>query len=161
MTGGFTHFNAQGEAHMVDVGAKAETVREAQAEGVISMLPATLQMVLAGNHKKGDVLAIARIAGIMAAKKTPELIPLAHPISLTAVELELQPEPEVNQIVCRATVRCCGKTGVEIEALNAVQVALLTVYDMCKAVDRGMEIAAVRLLTKTGGKSGDWRREVD
>lgn len=144
---------------MVDVGTKAETVREAQAEGAISMLPATLQGVLAGGHKKGDVLGIARIAGIMAAKKTPELIPLAHPISLTAVELELLPQPEQHRIVCRATVRCCGKTGVEIEALNAVQVALLTVYDMCKAVDRGMEISSVRLLSKTGGKSGSWHRD--
>lgn len=158
MNSEFTHFNAQGEAHMVDVGAKAETVREAIAEGRIHMQPETLQMIMAHGHKKGDVLGIARIAGIMAAKKTPELIPLAHPISLTAVELELATDTVANTIDCQATVRCCGKTGVEIEALNAVQVALLTVYDMCKAVDRGMSITGVQLLSKTGGKSGAWLR---
>lgn len=160
MASGLTHFNEQGEAHMVDVGAKAETVREGMAEGYITMQPETLNRVLSGTHKKGDVLGIARIAGIMAAKKTPELIPLAHPISLTAVELELFPDSQASRVRCVATVRCCGKTGVEIEALNAVQVALLTIYDMCKAVDRGMEISGVRLLLKTGGKSGSWRREV-
>ncbi len=159
MTDQLTHFNAQGEAHMVDVGAKAETQREAVACGRIAMRPETLQLIIRGEHKKGDVLGIARIAGIMAAKKTPELIPLAHPISLTAVELELAPEPQTNTVHCQATVRCCGKTGVEIEALMAVQIALLTVYDMCKAVDRGMEISAIRLLEKRGGKSGVWRRD--
>ncbi|MEW5755739.1 MAG: cyclic pyranopterin monophosphate synthase MoaC [Pseudomonadota bacterium] len=158
MTDKLTHFNAQGEAHMVDVGAKAETQREAVACGRIAMQPDTLQLIIKGEHKKGDVLGIARIAGIMAAKKTPELIPLAHPISLTAVELELSPEPQTNAVFCQATVRCTGKTGVEIEALMAVQVALLTVYDMCKAVDRGMEISEIKLLEKRGGKSGEWRR---
>lgn len=158
MSDQLTHFNAQGEAHMVDVGAKAETQREAIACGRIAMRPETLQLIIRGEHKKGDVLGIARIAGIMGAKKTPELIPLAHPISLTAVELELSPEPQTNTVLCQATVRCSGKTGVEIEALMAVQVALLTVYDMCKAVDRGMEISEIKLLEKRGGKSGEWRR---
>lgn len=153
-----THFNAAGEAHMVDVGEKAITTREAVAEGRISMAPATLQKIMEGSHKKGDVLGIARIAGIMGAKRTPDLVPLCHPISITNVELELTPEPESNSVHCRATVRCDGKTGVEMEAITAVQVALLTIYDMCKAVDRGMVMDGIGLLAKSGGKSGTWRR---
>lgn len=156
-----THFNAAGEAHMVDVGAKAETVREAVAEGRIFMAPTTLEKIIQGSHKKGDVLGIARVAGIMGAKKTPDLIPLCHPIMLTNVELELTPEPEQNSVYCQVTARCKGQTGVEMEALTAVQVALLTIYDMCKAVDRGMVIEGVGLLAKSGGKSGTWRREAE
>lgn len=154
-----THFNASGEAHMVDVGTKAETVREAVTEGRIYMNPETLAKIMEGNHKKGDVLGIARVAGIMGAKKTPDLIPLCHPILITNVELDLTPEPEKNAVYCQAVVRCKGQTGVEMEALTAVQVALLTIYDMCKAVDRGMVIDGVGLMAKSGGKSGDWRRD--
>lgn len=153
-----THFNAAGEAHMVDVGDKAITIREAIAEGHISMAPATLQKIMEGSHKKGDVLGIARVAGIMGAKRTPDLVPLCHPISITNVELVLTPEPETNSVYCQATVRCDGKTGVEMEAITAVQVALLTIYDMCKAVDRGMVMDGIGLLAKSGGKSGTWRR---
>lgn len=154
-----THFNAAGEAHMVDVGAKAETEREAVAEGRIFMEPTTLERIMQGNHKKGDVLGIARVAGIMGAKKTSDLVPLCHPIMLTNVELDLSPEPDQNSVYCQVKVRCKGQTGVEMEALTAVQVALLTIYDMCKAVDRGMLIQGVGLLAKSGGKSGTWRRE--
>jgi cyclic pyranopterin monophosphate synthase len=153
-----THFNAAGEAHMVDVGSKNITVREGVAEGRIYMQAETLKKIMEGNHKKGDVLGIARVAGIMAAKKTPDLIPLCHPIAITAVELELTPEPEKNAVYCKATVRCSGNTGVEMETLTAVQVALLTIYDMCKAVDRGMTMTDIGLLAKSGGKSGTWRR---
>ena len=138
-----THFNAAGEAHMVDVGSKNITVREGVAEGRIYMQAETLKKIMEGNHKKGDVLGIARVAGIMAAKKTPDLIPLCHPIAITAVELELTPEPEKNAVYCKATVRCSGNTGVEMETLTAVQVALLTIYDMCKAVDRGMTMTDI------------------
>jgi cyclic pyranopterin phosphate synthase len=154
-----THFNETGAAHMVDVGDKPATQRTAVAEGYIDMLPTTLAMVMAGNHKKGDVLGIARIAGIMASKKTADLIPLCHPIALTHVALELEPQPEHNRVRCAATVKTAGLTGVEMEALTAVQVALLTIYDMCKAVDRGMVMGHIRLLEKVGGKSGEWRRE--
>ena len=153
-----THFNAAGEAHMVDVGSKNITVREGVAEGRIFMQAETLKKIMEGNHKKGDVLGIARVAGIMAAKKTPDLIPLCHPIAITAVELELTPEPDKNAVYCKATVRCSGNTGVEMETLTAVQVALLTIYDMCKAVDRGMTMTDIGLLAKSGGKSGTWRR---
>ena len=153
-----THFNASGEAHMVDVGAKNSTTREGVAEGRIYMLPETLKKIMEGSHKKGDVLGIARVAGIMGAKKTPDLIPLCHPIMITAVDVDLKPEPEKNAVYCRATVRCTGQTGVEMETLTAVQVALLTIYDMCKAVDRGMVISEIGLLEKSGGKSGHWRR---
>ena len=153
-----THFNHQGDAHMVDVGAKATTQRVAVAEGSIVMQPETLSMIQNHGHKKGDVLGIARIAGIMAAKKTPELIPLAHPIALSGIEVEFSIEDE-KRVRCIARVKCSGQTGVEIEALNTVQVALLTVYDMCKAVDKGMEIGGVRLLSKTGGKSADWSHQ--
>jgi cyclic pyranopterin phosphate synthase len=154
-----THFNPAGAAHMVDVGAKAVTARVAVAEGRITMEPATLALVRQGSAKKGDVLGVARIAGIMGAKKTAELIPLCHPIALTHVDIEFDLDEGRNAVHCRATCETAGQTGVEMEALTAVQVALLTVYDMCKAVDRGMTIEAVRLLEKMGGKSGHWRRD--
>lgn len=150
-----THFNTSGEAHMVDVGSKATTHRIAVAEGRIEMQPTTLALIRQGNHKKGDVLGIARIAGIMASKKTAELIPLCHPIALTHVNVELEPQGE-TAVYCRVTAETHGITGVEMEALTAVQAALLTIYDMCKAVDRGMCIEQVRLLKKSGGKSGEW-----
>ncbi len=153
-----THFNASGEAHMVDVGDKDITTREGVADGRIYMEPETLKKIMEGSHKKGDVLGIARIAGIMGAKKTPDLVPLCHPIMITSVDVELTPEPEKNAVYCKATVRCNGQTGVEMETITAVQVALLTIYDMCKAVDRGMVISEVGLLSKSGGKSGTWRR---
>ncbi len=154
-----THFNQSGEAHMVDVGAKDQTERVAVTEGRIRMRPETLTMIQAGDHKKGDVLGIARVAGIMAAKKTADLVPLCHPLFLTHVTIDLTPEPENDCVHCRATVKTRGQTGVEMEALCATQVALLTIYDMCKAVDRGMEIDGVRLLEKAGGKSGHWVRQ--
>lgn len=144
---------------MVDVGTKAVTERIAVAEGRICMQPETLALIQAGGHRKGDVLGIARIAGIMGAKKTADLVPLCHPLALTHVAVELEAEPAGPAVYCRATVHTAGQTGVEMEALTAVQVALLTVYDMCKAVDRGMTIDGVRLLEKAGGKSGHWRRE--
>ena len=159
MVSDLTHFNAAGEARMVDVGGKDITRRVAMAEGAIQMQPETLQRILTGGHKKGDVLGIARIAGIMGAKKTAELIPLCHPLALTRIELDLTPLPESSAVRCQAMVETQGRTGVEMEALTAVQVTLLTIYDMCKAVDRGMTITNVRLLEKTGGKSGHWRRE--
>ena len=151
-----THFNEVGEAHMVDVADKAATSRIAVAEGLIEMRPETLALILAGGHKKGDVLGIARIAGIMASKRTADLIPLCHPIPITHVDVRMQPEPEFNRIRCIVTVKTVGATGVEMEALTAVQIALLTIYDMCKAVDRGMTITDVRLLEKHGGKSGSF-----
>ena len=154
-----THINERGDAHMVDVGDKAATARRAVAEGTILMKPETLQLVLSGNNKKGDVLAVARIAGIMAAKKTSELVPLCHPLALTSVEVELQPDTDKHCIRCTCTAATTGQTGVEMEALTATQIALLTIYDMCKAVDRGMTITNVRLLQKSGGKSGDWHRD--
>ena len=152
-----SHFNSAGEAHMVDVGDKAVTQRTAVCEGVIEMLPETLALIMAGNHKKGDVLGIARIAGIMASKKTADLIPLCHPLPLTHVEIQLQVQPEQLRVHCLTTVKTNGQTGVEMEALMATQIALLTIYDMCKAVDRGMVIQSVRLLEKSGGKSGHWK----
>ena len=154
--GSLTHFDSQGQAHMVDVAAKAPTHRVAVAEGQISMLPATLALIQSGTAKKGDVLGIARIAGIQAAKKTSDLIPLCHPIGLTRVALEFEVDAAVNTVSCRATTECNGQTGVEMEALTAASVALLTIYDMCKAVDRGMVISGVRLREKRGGKSGDF-----
>jgi cyclic pyranopterin monophosphate synthase len=159
MAGGkkLTHLGAQGEAHMVDVGAKAETERTAIAEGLVTMLPETLRMIMAGDAKKGDVLGAARIAGIMAAKKTHELIPLCHPLLLTKVSVDIQPEPALPGLRVVALARVTGKTGVEMEALTAASVACLTIYDMAKAVDRGMEISGIRLVEKTGGKSGDYR----
>lgn len=156
---GLTHFNQAGEAHMVDVGAKAVTQRSAVAEGRIVMLPETLRLIINGQHGKGDVLGVARVAGIMAAKKTAELIPLCHPLAISKVTVELEPVEDEAAVVCRATVQTSGQTGVEMEALTAVQIALLTVYDMCKAVDRGMVMDGIGLLEKRGGKSGHWRRE--
>ena len=156
-----THFNRAGEAHMVDVGDKAESHRVAITEGCIRMQPATLEKILQGDHKKGDVLGIARVAGIMAAKRTAELVPLCHPLALTHVTVDLTPQPEQQRVLCRTRVETRGQTGVEMEALCATQVALLTIYDMCKAVDRGMQIDSVRLLEKSGGKSGSWRRDAE
>ncbi|MBE0510354.1 MAG: cyclic pyranopterin monophosphate synthase MoaC [Chromatiales bacterium] len=156
-----THFNQAGEAHMVDVGEKAVTQRIAVAEGRIQMLPDTLALILAGEAKKGDVLGVARIAGIMAAKKTAELIPLCHPLALSKVSIDLLPQPEQNAVHCTATVHTSGQTGVEMEALTAVQITLLTIYDMCKAVDKGMCMEGIRLLEKQGGKSGHWQRSGD
>jgi cyclic pyranopterin phosphate synthase len=149
-----THFDAQGQAHMVDVGAKPSTHRIAVASGHITMLPSTQTMIQAGNAKKGDVLGIARIAGIQGAKKTSDLIPLCHPIGLTRVAVDF--EIQDARVICTATTETIGPTGVEMEALTAVQVALLTIYDMCKAVDRGMTIGEVKLLEKHGGKSGSF-----
>jgi cyclic pyranopterin phosphate synthase len=154
-----THFNAAGEARMVDVGSKPASERRAVAAGRILMHPETLARIRQGDHHKGDVLGVARIAGIMAAKKTADLVPLCHPLALTRVDIELQTESQPAAVSCRATVATRGQTGVEMEALTAVQVTLLTVYDMCKAVDRGMIIDQVRLLEKSGGKSGHWRRD--
>ncbi|MEW6631966.1 MAG: cyclic pyranopterin monophosphate synthase MoaC [Pseudomonadota bacterium] len=152
-----THLGAGGEANMVDVGDKAETTRTAIAEGLVSMQPETLEMILAGNAKKGDVLGAARIAGIMAAKKTHELIPLCHPLLLTKVAVEIEPERTLPGLRVTALARVTGKTGVEMEALTAASVACLTIYDMAKAVDRGMVISGIRLVEKTGGKSGDYK----
>jgi cyclic pyranopterin phosphate synthase len=153
-----THFDAQGQAHMVDVGAKASTHRVAVATGRIEMQAATLALIQSGTAKKGDVLGIARIAGIQGAKRTADLIPLCHPLALTrvAVNFEILDNERVPTIVCTATAETVGQTGVEMEALTAVQVALLTIYDMCKAADRGMTITDVKLLEKQGGKSGHW-----
>lgn len=152
-----THFNAAGAAHMVDVGDKSVTHRVAVAAGRIVMQPETLRLIMKGGHKKGDVLGVARLAGIMAAKRTAELIPLCHPLALTRVELEFTTQPKRKSVTCTATVETRGQTGVEMEALAAVQIALLTIYDMCKAVDRGMVIGNVRLLEKSGGRSGHWK----
>jgi cyclic pyranopterin monophosphate synthase len=151
-----THFDAQGQAHMVDVSAKTPTHRVAVAEGRIRMEPATLALVQSGTARKGDVLGIARIAGIQGAKKTSDLIPLCHPVPLTRVAVAFEVEEAQSSVRCTATAETVGVTGVEMEALTAVQVALLTVYDMCKAVDRGMVMEGVRLLEKRGGKSGAW-----
>ena len=151
-----THFDAQGQAHMVDVAAKPATHRTAVAEGRIMMQAATLSLIVQGDAKKGDVLGVARIAGIMAAKKTSDLIPLCHPLALTRVALAFAVDAKQASVTCSATVETVGPTGVEMEALTAVQVALLTIYDMCKAVDRGMTITDVRVLQKHGGKSGSF-----
>ncbi len=157
LTVNLTHFDAQGQARMVDVGDKPPTKRRAVAEGYISMQAKTLKLILKGGHKKGDVLGIARIAGIMASKKTAELIPLCHPIPLTKVELDLTPQPEALRVRCVALVETTASTGVEMEALTAVQIALLTIYDMCKSLDRGMTLHTIRLLEKSGGQSGFWQ----
>ncbi|HSH53544.1 MAG TPA: cyclic pyranopterin monophosphate synthase MoaC [Methylotenera sp.] len=151
-----THFDSSGQAHMVDIGEKAETHRIAVATGKISMLPATLNLIQQGNAKKGDVLGIARIAAIQASKKTADLIPLCHPIPLTRVAVDFEIDDTTNSIKCVVTTETYGKTGVEMEALTAVNVGLLTIYDMCKAADRGMIISDIKLLEKHGGKSGDW-----
>ena len=153
-----THFNAAGEAHMVDVGDKAETERVAVAEGRIRMAPETLARIRAGDHAKGDVLGIARVAGIMGSKRTADLIPLCHPLPLTGVGLDLADEDDPPAIRVAATTETEGRTGVEMEALTAVSTALLTLYDMCKAMDRGMVLEGVRLLEKSGGRSGHWIR---
>jgi len=157
--GKLTHFNRKGDAHMVNVGDKAVTHRTAVAEGTITMASDTLRLICEGGHKKGDVLGIARIAGIMAAKKTADLIPLCHPLPLTHVDIDLQTDTDNNRVYCRVTAETDGKTGIEMEALTAVQVTLLTLYDMCKAVDRGMSMHDIQLVSKAGGKSGDWQRE--
>ena len=154
-----THFNQSGDAHMVDVGEKAITQRTAITEGYIEMRAETLKLIIEGGHKKGDVLAIARIAGIMASKKTADLIPLCHPLPITHVDIKLSAEPDNNRVRCQTTVKTNGQTGVEMEALTATQITLLTIYDMCKAVDRGMVIQSVQLLEKDGGKSGHWQRQ--
>ncbi|MCT8604224.1 cyclic pyranopterin monophosphate synthase MoaC [Glaesserella parasuis] len=152
----FTHINQNGEANMVDVSAKQDTVREARAEAFVTMNPETLQMIISGNHHKGDVFATARIAGIQAAKRTWELIPLCHPLLLSKVEVQLEAFPEKNQVRIESLCKLSGKTGVEMEALTAASAAALTIYDMCKAVQKDMVIEQVRLLSKSGGKSGDF-----
>ncbi|MDR2213417.1 MAG: cyclic pyranopterin monophosphate synthase MoaC [Pseudomonadales bacterium] len=152
-----THLDEQGRAHMVDVGAKAVTERAATAQALVSMQPHTLALIQSGSHKKGDVFAAARIAGIMAAKQCSSLIPLCHPLLLSSVTVELTAEPETSRVRILATCKVAGQTGVEMEALTAASVAALTIYDMCKAVDRGMCIEGVRLLEKAGGRSGHWR----
>ncbi|HRI18461.1 MAG TPA: cyclic pyranopterin monophosphate synthase MoaC [Burkholderiaceae bacterium] len=154
-----THFDAQGEAHMVDVSAKAETHRVARACGTIRMLPATLALIEGGAARKGDVLGVARIAAIQAAKRTSELIPLCHPLPITRIAVEFELLREASAVRCTAQVETLGRTGVEMEALTAVQVGLLTIYDMCKAADRGMVMGEIRVLEKRGGKSGDWRAD--
>lgn len=152
-----THINRAGDAHMVDVSAKSETVREARAEAYVCMHPQTLQMIIDGSHHKGDVFATARIAGIQAAKRTWELIPLCHPLMLSKAEVTLTPLPDSAQVHIEAVCRLTGKTGVEMEALTAASVAALTIYDMCKAVQKDIVIDGVKLVSKTGGKSGDFR----
>ncbi|WP_105415823.1 cyclic pyranopterin monophosphate synthase MoaC [Neorhizobium sp. T25_27] len=156
---GLTHIGASGEAHMVDVGDKAETSRSATAEGYVRMLPETLATIREGNAKKGDVIGTARLAGIMAAKKTSDLIPLCHPLMLTKVVVDITEDEQLPGLRVTATAKLTGKTGVEMEALTAASVACLTIYDMAKAVDRAMEIGGIRLLEKTGGKSGTYRAE--
>ncbi len=154
-----THVGASGEARMVDVSSKDDTQRVAVAEGRVVMNPATLSLILEGDMKKGDVLGAARIAGIMAAKRTHELIPLCHPLLLTSVAVDIKPDAALPGLALRAEIKTRGQTGVEMEALTAVSIACLTIYDMAKAVDRGMRIEGVRLLEKSGGKSGAWRSE--
>lgn len=157
----FTHFDDAGNARMVDVSAKMETVRVATAQGRITMLPAAYEMVRAGTMKKGDVLGVARIAGIMAAKKVDALIPLCHPLAITRADVSFSFHDDIHTIGIEATVGITGRTGVEMEALTAVSVSALTIYDMCKAVDKGMEISDIRLVKKSGGKSGDFVRRSD
>jgi cyclic pyranopterin phosphate synthase len=156
-TSGLTHIDASGEAHMVDVGDKTETTRIATAEGHVKMAPATLQLILDGNAKKGDVIGTARLAGIMAAKQTSNLIPLCHPLMLTKIAVEISEDAALPGLRVTATAKLTGKTGVEMEALTAVSVACLTIYDMAKAADKAMEIGGIRLLEKSGGKSGDYK----
>ena len=158
MSDTLTHFDAQGQAHMVDVSAKSETRRVARAEGRIVMQPATLARILAGDNKKGDVIGIARIAAIQGAKRTADLIPLCHPLFLTRVAADFSVEGDTT-LRCTVTAETVGRTGVEMEALTAVQVGLLTIYDMCKAIDKGMTMDGIRLLEKEGGKSGHWKAE--
>jgi cyclic pyranopterin monophosphate synthase len=158
---GLTHFDERGQAHMVDVGQKEITVREAVARGEIRMQPETLDLILKGQARKGDVLGVARIAAIMGAKKTPDLIPLAHPLPLTSVNVEFFPDKEKSLIEIEATAKVTARTGVEMEALTAVACAGLTIYDMCKAVDRGMVISEIRLMEKSGGRTGHFKRSAD
>ena len=159
MADNLTHFDADGTARMVDVGEKPVTARSARAGGLVVMQPATLALIRSGGHRKGDVLAVARLAGIMAAKRTSDLIPMCHPLMLSHVAVTCTPNPTASRVDIEASVRLKGKTGVEMEALTAVSVAALTIYDMAKAVDRGMIISDVRVVEKSGGKSGDWRLE--
>ncbi|MDO6612788.1 cyclic pyranopterin monophosphate synthase MoaC [Shewanella sp. 1_MG-2023] len=159
MSNCFTHINADGNAHMVDVTEKNITEREARAEAFIEMAPSTLEMIMSGSHHKGDVFATARIAGIQAAKKTSDLIPLCHPLMLTKVEVDLEAQPEFNRVRITSLCKLSGKTGVEMEALTAASTAALTIYDMCKAVQKDMIISQVRLLEKRGGKSGHFQAE--
>ena len=159
MSSALTHFDRHGQAHMVDVSAKDVTHRVARASGVIRMRPATLALIMSGQAKKGDVLGIARIAAIQGAKRTADLVPLCHPLPITRVAVELELDEAESLLRCTAQVETLGRTGVEMEALTAVQVGLLTVYDMCKAVDRGMVMGEIRLLRKSGGKSGEWLAE--
>lgn len=154
-----SHFDEHGEAHMVDVAEKTETHRVARATGRIVMQPATLELITSGGARKGDVLGVARVAAIQGAKRTPDLIPLCHPLSLTRVAVEFTIDHEAAAVDCISQVETFGRTGVEMEALTAVSIALLTVYDMCKAVDRGMHVVSIRLLEKKGGKSGHWRAQ--
>jgi len=154
-----THFDADGQAHMVDVSAKAETHRVARAGGTIRMRPETLMLIESGSAKKGDIIGVARVAAIQGAKRTSELVPLCHPIAITRIAVDFEVVRAASELRCTAQVETFGRTGVEMEALTAVQVGLLTVYDMCKAVDRAMVIGDVRLLEKRGGKSGDWRAD--
>lgn len=156
MSDTLNHLNAQGQVHMVNIGTKDVTERRATARAYVTMLPTTLRHIQEGLHHKGDVLATARIAGIQAAKKCADLIPLCHPLLITHVEVELRPQAEFNRVEILATVGLAGKTGVEMEALTAASIAALTIYDMCKAVDKGMVISETRLLAKSGGRSGDW-----
>jgi len=154
-----THLNSSGEAHMVDVTEKEVTQRIAVAEAFIRMSPATLSLIVEGKHAKGDVLAVARIAGIQAAKKTSDIIPLCHPLMLTSVKVELSPDVKRGGVTALATCKLAGKTGVEMEALTAASAAVLTIYDMCKAVEKGMVIESIKLLEKRGGKSGEWNHD--
>jgi cyclic pyranopterin phosphate synthase len=156
---GLTHFDAAGNAVMVDVSGKAATAREAVAKGTVTMQPATLQLIQKGGVKKGDVLAVAQLAGIMAAKRTPDIIPLCHPLALSSVKVELTCDKKASAVNITATCKLTGNTGVEMEALTAVSAAALTVYDMCKAVDRGMAIGDIRLVKKSGGKSGTFTQD--
>jgi cyclic pyranopterin phosphate synthase len=160
VTSELTHFDAAGQAHMVDVGAKDATHRVARATGLIRMQPQTFALVAEGRAKKGDVIGVARIAAIQGAKRTADLVPLCHPLPITRVAVDFELDARRHAVHCTAQVETIGRTGVEMEALTAVQVGLLTVYDMCKAVDRGMVIDAVRVLEKRGGKSGDWTAAV-
>jgi cyclic pyranopterin phosphate synthase len=154
-----THFNQAGEAHMVGIADKPSSARRAIAAGRILMQAETLELIQQGGHKKGDVLGVARIAGIMATKRTADLVPMCHPLALTHVAVEFETDPDAGAIECTVTAETTGQTGVEMEALTGVQVTLLTIYDMCKSVDRGMVISDVRLLEKSGGKSGHWKRD--
>jgi cyclic pyranopterin phosphate synthase len=157
MNSPLTHFDSQGQAHMVDVAAKAETHRVARATGHIRMLPATFELIATGQAKKGDVIGIARIAAIQGAKRTADLVPLCHPLPITRVAVDFELDRATHQVHCTAQVETLGRTGVEMEALTAVQVGLLTIYDMCKAADRGMVMGGIRVLEKSGGKSGHWQ----